>query len=182
MQRALRQICQRSENTRSRSPGMALAPAGAKGGAVCVWIRRTSAQPLSYWTVTARSGRRTILESTRKLTMKTVSLVLSLFVTIWASGTLAAEEVRAALVERIQELNLTDEQETKIAEIQKAGRPKVEAAAKELAAVAKEEADKALAVLTPEQREKAAAAKEERQELRAEGVCEKLAHLQELDL
>jgi len=99
-----------------------------------------------------------------------------------ASGTLAAQEVRAILVERIQELDLTDEQEAKIAEIQKAGRPKIEAAAKALAAVAKEEADKALAVLTPEQKEKAAAAKEERQELRAEGVSEKLARLQELDL
>ena len=114
--------------------------------------------------------------------MKIVSPVLTLLVAMLASGTLAAQEVRAILVERIQELNLTDEQEAKIAEIQKAGRPKVEAAAKELAAVAKEEADKAMAVLTPEQKEKAAAAKEERKELRAEGVGEKLARLQELDL
>ena len=114
--------------------------------------------------------------------MKVVSPVLALLVAMVASGTLAAQEVRAILVERIQELDLTDEQEAKIAEIQKAGRPKVEAAAKALAAVAKEEADKALAVLTPEQKEKAAAAKEERKELRAEGVSEKLARLQELDL
>jgi len=108
--------------------------------------------------------------------------MLTLLVALVASATLAAQEVRAILVERIQELNLTDEQEAKIAEIQKAGRPKIEAAAKALAAVAKEEADKALAVLTPEQKEKAAAAKEDRKELRAEGVCEKLARLQELDL
>jgi len=114
--------------------------------------------------------------------MKVVSPVLALLVAMVASATLAAQEVRAVLVERIQELNLTDEQEAKIAEIQKAGRPKVEAAAKELAAVAKEEADKALAVLTPEQKEKVAAAKEDRKELRAEGVCEKIARLQELDL
>jgi len=114
--------------------------------------------------------------------MKVVSPVLALLVAMVASATLAAQEVRAVLVERIQELNLTDEQEAKIAEIQKAGRPKVEAAAKELAAVAKEEADKALAVLTPEQKEKVAAAKEDRKELRAEGVSEKIARLQELDL
>jgi len=114
--------------------------------------------------------------------MKVVSPVLALFVAMVANATLAAQEVRAVLVERIQELNLTDEQEAKIAEIQKASRPKVEAAAKALAAVAKEEADKALAVLTPEQKEKVAAAKEERKELRSEGVCEKMARLQELDL
>ncbi len=114
--------------------------------------------------------------------MKVVSPMLTLLVAIVASGTLAAQEVRAILVERIQELNLTDEQEAKIAEIQKADRPKVEAAAKALAAVAKEEADKALAVLTPEQKEKVAAAKEERKELRSEGVSEKIARLQELDL
>jgi Spy/CpxP family protein refolding chaperone len=114
--------------------------------------------------------------------MKTVRPVLTLLVAMWASATLAAQEVRAVLVEKIQELNLTDEQEAKIAEIQKAARPKVEAAAKALAAVAKEELDKAMAVLTPEQKEKLAAAKEERKELRAEGVSEKLARLQELDL
>jgi len=114
--------------------------------------------------------------------MKTVWPVLTLLVAMWTSATLAAQEVRAILVEKIQELNLTDGQEAKIAEIQKAARPKVEAAAKELAAAAKEEVDKAMAVLTPEQKEKLAASKEDRKELRAEGVSERLARLQELDL
>jgi len=114
--------------------------------------------------------------------MRTVNPVLTLLVAMWATGSLAAQEVRAILVEKIQELNLTDEQEAKIAEIQQAGRPKVEAAAKQLAAVAKEEADKAMAVLTPEQKEKVAASKEDRKELRAEGLSERLARLQELDL
>ena len=114
--------------------------------------------------------------------MRTVNPVLTLLVAMWATVPLAAQEVRAILVERIQELNLTDEQEAKIAEIQQAGRPKVDAAAKELAAVAKEEADKAMAVLTPQQKEKLAASKEDRKELRAEGVSERLARLQELDL
>lgn len=114
--------------------------------------------------------------------MRIVSPVLCLLVTLWTVVPLAAQELRAGLVERIQELNLSEEQEAKIAEIQTTARPKVEAAAKALAAVAKEEADKAMAVLTPEQREKAAAAKEERQELRAEGVSERIARLQDLDL
>jgi Spy/CpxP family protein refolding chaperone len=39
-----------------------------------------------------------------------------------------------------------------------------------------------MAVLTPEQKEKAAALKEDRKELRAEGVGERLARLEELDL
>jgi hypothetical protein len=56
--------------------------------------------------------------------MRTVYSVLTLLVATYASATLAAQEVRAILVERIQELDLTDEQEAKIAEIQKAGRPK----------------------------------------------------------
>ncbi|HZL88593.1 MAG TPA: hypothetical protein VFB96_09495 [Pirellulaceae bacterium] len=114
--------------------------------------------------------------------MRTVYAVLALLVAMWASVQLAAQEARAILVERIQELNLTDEQEAKIAEIQNAARPKVQAAARQLAAVAKEEADKAMAVLTPEQKEKLAANREERKELRAEGMSEKLARLQELDL
>jgi Spy/CpxP family protein refolding chaperone len=114
--------------------------------------------------------------------MRIVSSVLCLLVSLWTVVPLAAQELRAGLVERIQELNLSEEQEAKIAEIQTTARPKVEAAAKALAAVAKEEADKAMAVLTPEQREKAAAAKEERKELRAEGVSERLARLQDLDL
>jgi Spy/CpxP family protein refolding chaperone len=114
--------------------------------------------------------------------MRTVRPVLTLLVAMLATVPLAAQERRAALVERIQELNLTDEQEAKIAEIQKAARPKVEAAAKALAAVAKEEVDKAMVVLTPQQKEKLAAAKEDRKELRAEGVSERLARLEELDL
>jgi Spy/CpxP family protein refolding chaperone len=114
--------------------------------------------------------------------MRTVKPVLTLLVAMLATVPLAAQERRAALVERIQELNLTDEQEAKIAEIQKAGRPKVEAAGKALAAVAKEEVDKAMAILTPHQKEKLTASKEDRKELRAEGVSERLARLEELDL
>ena len=114
--------------------------------------------------------------------MRTLRLVLTLLVAMWVLVPLAAQEVRAILVERIQELDLTDEQEAQIAEIQNTARPKVQAAAKELATVVKEEADKAMAVLTPQQKETLATAKEERKELRSEGVSEKIARLQELDL
>jgi len=95
---------------------------------------------------------------------------------------LAAQEVRVVLVERFQDLNLTDEQEAQIASIQQQGRPKIQAAAQELAATAKEETDKVMAVLTPEQKQKASALRDERKELRAEGLTEKIARLQELDL
>ena len=69
----------------------------------------------------------------------------------------AADEpkVGEGLAERIQDLNLTDEQEAKIADIRKESRPKVEEAAKELGVVVKQEEDKVRAVLTPEQTEKA---------------------------
>src|SRR5215472_15455590 len=59
----------------------------------------------------------------------------------------ADEPATGNLRERIQDLNLTDEQETKIADIRKEFRPKVQEAAKDLAAVAKEEVDKARGVL-----------------------------------
>jgi Spy/CpxP family protein refolding chaperone len=84
--------------------------------------------------------------------------------------------------ERIQDLNLTDAQETKIAGIRKESKPKVEAAAKDLTALVKDEVEKARAVLTPEQRTKLAALKEERQERRIGGLAARLAHLEQLDL
>jgi Spy/CpxP family protein refolding chaperone len=95
---------------------------------------------------------------------------------------LAAQEVRVLLVERFQDLNLTDEQEAKIKSIQDQNRPEIQSAAQSLAATVKEEVDKVMAILTPEQKEKLASLKEERKGLRAEGLSEKIARLQELDL
>jgi Spy/CpxP family protein refolding chaperone len=86
------------------------------------------------------------------------------------------------LAEQIQDLNLTDEQEAKIADIHKEYKAKVQEAAKDLAAVVKEEAEKVRAVLTEEQKTKLAALKEERKEFRAERLAERIAHLEELDL
>src|SRR5262249_20511826 len=81
-----------------------------------------------------------------------------------------------------QELNLTDEQENRIADISKEFNPKVQEAAKELAALVKDEIEKIFAVLTDEQKTKLAAIKEERQAHRKERLCERMAHLEELDL
>jgi Spy/CpxP family protein refolding chaperone len=90
--------------------------------------------------------------------------------------------VGEGLAERVQDLNLTDEQEAKIAEIRKENQPKVQEAAKELAAIGKEEMEKVQEVLTPEQKQKLAALKEERKEHRFEGLAARIAHLRDLDL
>jgi Spy/CpxP family protein refolding chaperone len=86
------------------------------------------------------------------------------------------------VVERIQDLNLTDAQENQIADIRKEYQPKVEAAAKDLATIVKEEVQKAEAVLTPEQKTKLEAFKEERKEQGIDGLAARIAHLHQLDL
>ena len=90
--------------------------------------------------------------------------------------------VGEGLAERIQDLDLTDEQETRVADIRKEYRPKIQEAAKELAAIVKEEVEKVQGVLTPEQKEKLQAMKEERKERRPGGLAERIAHLRDLDL
>ena len=114
--------------------------------------------------------------------MRTLSTVLALAVLMPLGARLAAEDVKEVVVERIQDLNLTDEQETKIADIIKDYRPKNEEAAKDLAALVKEEVEKVRAVLTPEQREKLDTFKEERKESREGYLAHRIAHLKELDL
>jgi Spy/CpxP family protein refolding chaperone len=83
---------------------------------------------------------------------------------------------------RLQDLNLTEEQEAKIADIRKEARPKVEEAAKEVGTLGKEEMEKVRQVLTPEQRQKLQAMRDLRREHRVEGLAERMAHLRELDL
>ncbi len=87
----------------------------------------------------------------------------------------ADEKGAVGLAERMQDLNLTDQQEAKITDIRKEFKPKVQEAAKDLAAVVKEEVEKVHGVLTPEQRKKLEEAKDERKELRAERLPERLA-------
>ena len=119
--------------------------------------------------------------------MRTLMGVVALAVGVSAYAALpaAAEEKAKAggeLAARMQDLNLTNEQEAKIEDIRKEYKPKVKEAGKELDAVVKEEVEKVRGVLTQEQRTKLEATKEERQERRAEGLAERIAHLEALDL
>jgi len=111
-----------------------------------------------------------------------VLIAVTAAVVMWVPGKLSAQDAAGGLGAKIQDLKLTDEQEAKIADIRKECRPKVQEAAKELATVVGEEMTKVKAVLTTEQKEKLQALKEERPERRAEGLAERIAHLQDLDL
>jgi Spy/CpxP family protein refolding chaperone len=121
-------------------------------------------------------------EAAMKSLMAVVALAVGISVYTPALAEEKADQKEVGLAARIQDLNLTDEQEAKIADIRKEYRPKVQEAGKELAAVVKEEVGKVSGVLTAEQKEKLAAAKEERKENRAEGLAERIAHLGQLDL
>jgi len=122
--------------------------------------------------------------------MRTLSAVLTLVAVMSVGPRLYADDqakgdrngVGEGLAERIQDLNLTDEQETKIADIRKECRPKIQDAGKELVTIVKEEVDKVRDLLTPEQKEKLQAVKEERKERGSEGLAERIAHLKDLDL
>ena len=114
--------------------------------------------------------------------MRTLITVLTVAVVMGAPAKLSAEDEPKGLVERIQDLQLTDDQEAKIAEIVKECRPKVQEAFKELADTVREEVTKVREVLTPEQRQKLKELKEERRERRVECLAQRMAHLRELDL
>jgi Spy/CpxP family protein refolding chaperone len=125
----------------------------------------------------------------RRLAMRTLGAVLALAVAVavWAAPGAAdakavQKEVAVVLVERVQDLELTDAQETRIADIRKEYRPKIQEAGKALAAVAREEVEKVRAVLTPEQKTKLAAMKEERKDHREECLAHAIASLKDLDL
>jgi Spy/CpxP family protein refolding chaperone len=119
----------------------------------------------------------------RSLTAATL-VVVAAFVcpALWAADEAKDNRVGEGLAERIQDLNLTDEQEAKIADIAKESAPKVQEAGKELATIVKEEEDKVRDVLTAEQKEKLQTLKEERKERRLEGLAQRMARLQDLDL
>jgi Spy/CpxP family protein refolding chaperone len=114
--------------------------------------------------------------------MRILSAVLSLAVVMALCTNVHPQGARETLVERIQDLDLTDAQEAKIAEIRKEFRPRVEKAVKEFVALVKDELEKMEGVITPEQKEKLRAIKDERRERRFESLCERIAHLKELDL
>ena len=116
--------------------------------------------------------------------MRILSALLALAALMTSGGLLAADEPKAdgVLVERLQDLNLTEDQETRIAEIMKEFRTRNEEARKELAGLVKEELEKMRAVLTPAQKEKLETLKEERREGREECLTHHIAHMKELDL
>ena len=114
--------------------------------------------------------------------MRILSAVLSLMVAMALCTTAHAQGEREALVVTIQDIDLTDAQETKIAEIRKEFRPRVEKAVKEFTTLVRDELEKMQATLTPEQKEKLRAIKDERRERRFESLCERIAHLKDLDL
>ena len=86
------------------------------------------------------------------------------------------------LVEKIQDLQLTDAQEAKIADIRKECRPKVQEASGELGALVRAEVDQVREVLTAEQRQKLQDLRDERQDRRDESLAHAIANLKELDL
>jgi Spy/CpxP family protein refolding chaperone len=114
--------------------------------------------------------------------MRTLLAVLTVAVVLGVPGKPLADDAPSGKVERLQDLNLTEEQEAKIGEIRKECGPMVQEAAKELKAVVREELEKIDAVLTPEQKVKVKAHREERKEHRAERLVERMAHLEELHL
>jgi Spy/CpxP family protein refolding chaperone len=114
--------------------------------------------------------------------MRILSAVLSLMVAMALCTTAHAQGEREAVVVMIQDIDLTDAQEAKIAEIRKEFRPKVEKAVKEFTTLVKDELEKMQAALTPEQKEKLRATRDERRERRFESLGERIAHLRDLDL
>jgi Spy/CpxP family protein refolding chaperone len=98
------------------------------------------------------------------------------------SATEEPKGVVVILVQHFQDLNLTDEQESKIAAIRKEHQAKLDEAKKELHTAVKEEMDKIHAVLNDQQKEKLKAWKDERVEQRQECLAHMIAQLKELDL
>jgi Spy/CpxP family protein refolding chaperone len=118
--------------------------------------------------------------------MKTLCVALTVVLAVTAGSRLYARDTNAnesqGPTATFHDLNLTEEQDNKIADIRKECSPKVQDAARELSGIVRDEMEKVRAVLTPEQREKVQAMRDIRKEHRAEGLCEKVAHFEDLDL
>jgi Spy/CpxP family protein refolding chaperone len=117
--------------------------------------------------------------------MRTLSAALTLGLVMAAGAAWAddkGKEVRVVVVEKIQDLHLTDAQEAKLADIRKEFRPKVQDAAQERVSLIKEEVGKIHDVLTAEQKEKLKELREERKEHRDQCVAHTIASLKELEL
>jgi Spy/CpxP family protein refolding chaperone len=130
-------------------------------------------------------------EARRRIVMKALSVVLTMAMTVTVCAGLfvarAAQQerrqgMREALAERIQDLNLTDEQETKVADIRKECRPKIQEAARNLADAVRDEVEAIRTVLNPEQKRAIQVLREELSSRRSDSLAERMAHLGELDL
>src|SRR5437868_5609662 len=111
--------------------------------------------------------------------MKTIALGLLFGAALLPAATLRADEAAAGrggagelVVVAVQDLNLTDEQTSKIAEIRKEYRPKIAEARNELSSVVQEEMNKVRGILTPDQRTKLQNMRMERKENRGEGLAQ----------
>jgi hypothetical protein len=111
--------------------------------------------------------------------MRTLLAAVLLVVTASICPTLGAGGGEGS-TERIQDLNLTDAQEARIADIRKEFRIKIQQTDKEIAALVKEEVEKVRDVLTVAQKQKLQDLKEERK--LEGGLAHRIAHLKELDL
>jgi len=120
--------------------------------------------------------------------MKTLLAVVALMAGLAVYSAIPAAEDKAeqkgveGLHAWVQDLTLTDDQETKIADVRKEYHPKVVEAAREVATLVKEEVAKVRDVLTEEQKEKLKTLKESRKEHREHCLPHMIARLKELDL
>jgi Spy/CpxP family protein refolding chaperone len=126
----------------------------------------------------------------RRSMMRSLRTVLALVVLTSVGVTLPADEetkkdrkgARERLVEKLQDLSLTEEQEASIAKIRKEYGPKVAKAGKEVAALVKAEVGKIREVLTERQKEKLSTLKTRARSFRKSSLAEGLAHLRRLEL
>jgi Spy/CpxP family protein refolding chaperone len=117
--------------------------------------------------------------------MRPLFVALGVLLSVGAANLVNAQE---RFVERVQDLDLTDQQEAKIADIQKECQPKVQEAKQALGALVQEEVNKIREVLNAEQKQKVQALRDargeraDRQDRREECLAHAVANLKELDL
>jgi Spy/CpxP family protein refolding chaperone len=120
-----------------------------------------------------------------KTPMAALALVVGMFVYVPLradDGEKTDGKVKVILIERVQDLNLTDDKETKIQAIRKEFRPKVQAAGKALSGLIKDEVEKIEEVLTAEQKEKLKEMKDARADRREKYVAHAIARLKDMEL
>ena len=137
----------------------------------------------------ARPAADPIRPSPKEAVMRTLMAVVvpALGVLVYAALPVAADQGSAeraggGLVARLQDLDLTDEQEAKITDIRKEHPPELQEAARELAAVVREEMGKIRDVLSEEQKAKLLELKDERKERVRDRTACRIANLKDLDL